>query len=200
MLPMTSTIFSYNAYLDGGLFANAVFPDSIDKELVVDTILLNAGEFEPLYKDAEFMQHACEVWAKKWFHAFERWALALSEEYNPLHNYDRWEEIEEEHDDATTNKLDASTSTKDTNTNKRSAFDSNNYEPHDQSQLDGSGTSKSDASGTDKGTFERKAHLYGNIGVTTSAQMLEGELEVRKHNLYNMIADCFATELTLMVY
>ena len=151
MLPITSTIISYNAYLDGGLFANAAFPASIDKELVVDTILLNAGEFEPLYKDAEFMQHACEVWAKKWYHAFERWALALSEEYNPLHNYDRWEEIEEEHDDATTNKLDASTSTKDTNTNKRSAFDSNNYEPHDQSQLDGSGTSKSDASGTDKG-------------------------------------------------
>ena len=200
MLPMTSTIISYNAYLDGGLFANAVFPDNIDKDIVVDTILLNAGEFEPLYKDAEFMQHACEVWAKKWFHAFERWALALNEDYNPLHNYDRWEEIEEEHDDATTNKLDASTSTKDTNTNKRSAFDSNNYEPHDQSQLDGSGTSKSDAFGTDKGTFERKAHLYGNIGVTTSAQMLEGELEVRKHNLYNMIADCFATELTLMVY
>ena len=200
MLPMTSTIYSYNAYLEGGLFANAVFPADIDKELVVDTILLNAGEFEPLYKDAEFMQQACEVWAKKWFHAFERWALALSEEYNPLHNYDRWEEIEEEHDDATTNKLDASTSTKDTNTNKRSAFDSNNYEPHDQSQLDGSGTSKSDASGTDKGTFERKAHLYGNIGVTTSAQMLEGEREVRQHNLYNMIADCFAAELTLMVY
>ena len=200
MIPMTSTIFSYNAYLEGGLFANAAFPDGIDKDIVVDTILLNAGEFEPLYKDAEFMQHACEVWAKKWFHAFERWALALSEDYDPLHNYDRYEEIEEKHDDATTNKLDASTSTKDTNTNKRSAFDSNNYEPHDQSQLDGSGTSKSDASGTDKGTFERKAHLYGNIGVTTSAQMLEGEIEVRKHNLYNMIADCFAAELTLMVY
>ena len=31
MLPMTSTIISYNAYLDGGLFANAAFPDSIDK-------------------------------------------------------------------------------------------------------------------------------------------------------------------------
>ena len=200
MLPMTSTIFSYNAYLDGGLFANAVFPDNIDKDIVVDTILLNAGEFEPLYKDAEFMQHACELWAKKWYHAFERWALALSEDYDPLHNYDRYEDVKETHDDATTNKLDASTSTKDTNTNKRSAFDSNNYEPHDQSQLDGSGTSKSDASGTDKGTFERKAHLYGNIGVTTSAQMLEGEIEVRKHNLYNMIADCFATELTLMVY
>lgn len=200
MIPMTSTIFSYNAYLEGGLFANATFPDSINKDTVVDTILLNAGEFEPLYKDAEFMQHACEVWAKKWYHAFERWALALSEDYDPLHNYDRYEEIEEKHDDATTNKLDASTSTKDTNTNKRSAFDSNNYEPHDQSQLDGSGTSKSDASGTDKGTFERKAHLYGNIGVTTSATMLTEELEVRKHNLYNMIADCFATELTIMIY
>ena len=71
---------------------------------------------------------------------------------------------------------------------------------HDRSQLDGKGTSRNHAKGTDKGTFDRDAHMYGNIGVTTSAQMLEGELEVRKNNLYNMIADCFATELCILVY
>lgn len=146
------------------------------------------------------MRDAVTLWASKWAQAFERWALAFKEEYNPLHNYDRFEEIEEKHDDETTNKLNASTTTDDTNTNTRSAFDSSNYEPHDQSKMTGNGTSKSDGSGTDKGTFERKAHLYGNIGVTTSATMLTEELEVRKHNLYNMIADCFATELTLMIY
>ena len=200
MLPMTSTIISYNFYLDGGLFANAVFPASIDKELVVDTILLNAGEFEPLYKDAEFMQHACEVWAKKWFHAFERWALALSEDYDPLYNYDRYEEIEEKHDDATTNKLDASTSTKDTNTNKRSAFDSNNYEPHDQSQLDGSGTSKSDASGTDKGKFERKAHLYGNIGVTKSTELLDDYWDFVQRSVVPIIGRAIANELCYTIW
>lgn len=200
MIPMTSTVISYNDYLTGGLFKNAVFPDSIDKDIAVATILLNAGEFEPLYKDAEYMQRACEIWAEKWYQAFDRWALAFDEEYNPLHNYDRYEDVKETHDDATTNDLDASTTTDDTNTNTRSSFDSSKYEPHDQNKMTGSGTSKSNAAGTDKGEFTRTAHLYGNIGVTTAAQMLSGELEVRKNNLYNMIADCFATELTLMIY
>ena len=92
------------------------------------------------------------------------------------------------------------TTNNDVNTNTRSAFDSSTYEPHDRSELNGKGTSKNNAKGTDKGTFDRDAHMYGNIGVTTSAQMLEGELEVRKNNLYNMIADCFATELCILVY
>lgn len=200
MIPMTSTILAYNDYLDGGLFRDAAFPDSVDKNIAVNTILINAGEFEPLFKDAEYMRQAVTLWAAKWAQAFDRWALAFNEEYNPLHNYDRFEEVTETHDDETTNKLDAATTTDDVNTNTRSAFDSSKYEPHDQSTMTGTGTSTSDGSGTDKGTFERKAHLYGNIGVTTAAQMLTGELEVRKHNLYNMIADCFATELTLMIY
>ena len=200
MQPMTSTLFEYDHYLDGGLFRDAVFPDNIDRQLVIDTIIINCGEYEPLYKNADFMQEATRVWSEKWQHAFERWALALSEDYNPLHNYDRYEEIHEEHDNESSNKVDASTSTDDVNTNTRSAYNSDDYEPHDQSSLKGSGTSKSDGTGTDKGKFDRSAHLYGNIGVTTSAQMLEGELEVRKNNLYNMIAECYAAELCLLVY
>ena len=200
LIPMTSTIISFNAYLAGGLFENVSFPDGIDKDIAVTTILLNAGEFEPLYKDAEFMKMATENWARKWYQSFERWNLAFSEEYNPLHNYDRHEIVKESHDDATTSDMDSETTSNDTNTNTRSAYNSDEYEPHDRSQLDGKGTSKNNAKGTDKGTFDRDAHMYGNIGVTTSAQMLEGELEVRKNNLYNMIADCFATELCILVY
>ena len=200
MLPMTQTLKALNDYVDGGLFRDAVFPNNIDRDLAIAVILANNWEYEPLYKDAEYMQQMTTVWAAKWQQAFERWALALSEDYDPLHNYDRHELVEESHDDATTNGMKTNTKTKDVNTNKRSSFDSSTYEPHDQNTLDGSGDTTSDATGTDKGTFKREAHLYGNIGVTTSAQMLEGEIEVRKMNLYNMIADCYATELCLLIY
>lgn len=196
MIPLTSTIISFHNYLPYGLFEHSIFPDGIDKELVIDTILINCGEFEPLFKDAEFMEYAVTSWSKKWFTAFERWNLALTEDYNPLHNYDRHEEIKESHDNATTNKNDITNN--DINTNTKSAYNSNKYEPLTKSEL--SGKNSSDGKGTDKGTFEREAHLYGNIGVTTSATMLKEELEVRKNNLYNMIADCFAMELCIMLY
>ena len=184
MLPMTSTIWAYNEFLTDGLFKNAEFPNGIEKELVVDTIIIKYGEMEPLFQDADFMQMACTSWSKKWYHSFDRWNYALSEEYNPLHNYDRYEDINE---NSLTNGSNNSTST-----NTRSSFDSSNYEPHDRNNYDGDSSTS--------GNLKRNAHLYGNIGVVTSAQMLEGEIEVRKHNIYDLIADCFETELCLMVY
>lgn len=47
---------------------------------------------------------------------------------------------------------------------------------------------------------EHDGHLYGNIGVTTSQQMLESELDIAEWNLYEHIADIFIKELCIMVY
>lgn len=185
MIPMTSTVYAYDYFLKGGLLANAAFPEGIDKDTVRTTILLNAGELEPLYKDPEFMQMAVENWAKKWYHSFERWNQALSENYDPLHNYDRYEDW--------IDKTDSSVKSDSTTETKKSAYDSTSLTPYDAT--DYGNTDTVDATGTHHG------HLYGNIGVTTSATMLTEEMEVRgKYNLYNMIADCFATELCLLVY
>lgn len=41
---------------------------------------------------------------------------------------------------------------------------------------------------------------YGNIGVTTTQQMIQQELELRLMNLYDMIADQFLTEFCILVY
>ena len=185
MLPMTSTLWAYDQYLTGGLFRDAVFPPDIDKDLVIKTVLIECGEYEPLFKDAEFMRMATQAWSQKWYHAFERWDLALKENYDPLHNYDRHEEWTDKTDSKVIN--DATTKT------NKSAYDSATLTPYDSSDYDNTDTV--DATGKHTG------HLYGNIGVTTSATMLSEEMDVRgKYNLYNMIADCYARELTLMVY
>lgn len=44
------------------------------------------------------------------------------------------------------------------------------------------------------------AHLYGNIGVTTSTQMLEDFIRVERFNIYEQIADIFADEFAIMIY
>ena len=187
MIPMTSTLYSYDVFLtdEGGIFRDCVFPDGIDKDTVITTILLEAGELEPLYKDPEFMRMAIANWSQKWYQTFERWHLALTEKYNPLHNYDRYEEWTDKTDSSVTS--DATTST------RKSAFDSSSLTPYDSTDYDNKDTV--DATGIHNG------HLYGNIGVTTSAQMIEGDVTTRmRFNLYNMIADCFKTELCLLVY
>ena len=49
-------------------------------------------------------------------------------------------------------------------------------------------------------TYTRDANLYGNIGVTTSQQMLEAELNVGYWNIYERITDLFLREFCLLVY
>ena len=48
--------------------------------------------------------------------------------------------------------------------------------------------------------FTRDAHLYGNIGVTTSQQMLNAELDIGYWNIYEKITDLFLREFCLLVY
>lgn len=56
-------------------------------------------------------------------------------------------------------------------------------------------------SGTDKNTVTRNSHISGNIGVTTSQQMLEQELLVApKLNVYNYIMESFKNRFCLEVW
>ena len=47
---------------------------------------------------------------------------------------------------------------------------------------------------------KRSGRAYGNIGVTTSQQMLEQELEIATWNLYEHISDIFLQEFTIPIY
>ena len=42
--------------------------------------------------------------------------------------------------------------------------------------------------------------MYGNIGVTTSQQMLQAELDVRAWNIYEHITDLFIKDFLIPVY
>ena len=47
------------------------------------------------------------------------------------------------------------------------------------------------------GTVKHDAHLYGNIGVTTSQQMLSDELDIQAWNIYEHITDAFLTDMVI---
>ena len=101
---------------------------------------------------------------------------------------------------------------------KKSAFDSSSYSPYEEtttaSSDDGTNkindsssshsTSVDDYDETKKnaGQFENihKGRMYGNIGVTTSQQMLQSELDIAMFNLYDRIADIFIQEYCIPVY
>lgn len=174
------------------LFDKALIPSGIDRDMLIHAILLRAGDFEVLYPNPDFMQDVINSLFKRWYKTFAKWEKALNIEYDPLSNYDRKEEWTDN------SEADASTrsTSKNDDTLKVSAYDSDMMHDKEKTSGDNSSsiTSKSNANN------KRTGRAYGNIGVTTSQQMLDAELTIARFNLYNQIADIIVRDICIMVY
>lgn len=191
-------------------------PEGIDKETLVNLILTEGGEFEPLYADANMMKGQIELFVSQHMRTFTKWVKALSIEYNPIENYDRMEDwtdvnhnIESSTGNSSSNSSGNSNGNNTNNTNNSvSAFDDNSMSPHDSSITSSNSSANSSASsssnsitnGSSDGNSTHTGRTHGNIGVTTSQQMLQSELDIARFNIYQHICDLFIDELLLAVY
>lgn len=216
----------YNFLKDSGddLFLNLSLPTGIDKEAVVNNILMKGGEFEVLYPEPYFIKSTMVTWSKKWHWTFDKWLKAINIEYNPLENYDRIEESTDHKTDSGHNNSnrtdtrtdDLSQTTNGSNTgnteNKVSAFDASTYQAHDKtdSTLSNNETVSNTGTQTQTGVLSatnnltsdmtHSSRMHGNIGVTTSQQMLQSELDIAMFNLYDKITDIFLQEYIIPIY
>lgn len=107
-----------------------------------------------------------------------------------------------------------------TTTNSKTAYDSGALAVSDETvgnqeteeKLDSAGTQKDtdDVATTDTGTVDRNItreyrhgrehRAYGNIGVTTTQQMIQQEREVIQFDIYKYIVDDFKSEFCVMIY
>ena len=188
------TLIGFSNYMESSnddLFKYLNLPAGINKATLVNNILLRGGEFESLYSDPYFLQNMIGVWSNKWQRTFQKWMDALNFKYDPLYNFDRHEVYTDKRSQNESGKRsetatahDDSVSSGSGNTaNEVSAYDAATYQPHDQSTSSSSGSNSSDAvthaSGDDTRNISENivhdGHLYGNIGVTTSQQMLSNK-------------------------
>ena len=261
---------------DDTIFSELLLPTGIDKDLFINSLLLQGGEFEVLYPDPNFMKNAIKIWGIKWFRTFAEWYKGTQAKWNPIYNYDRYEDarddgyrnysstntadytdkrtaalkdkhvtdLEEKNtvdlqDKNTLGNTDTTSQIKKSETEHQvAAYDSSTYQPSSKDIID-NGDSKvehtgtvttnktgtdatktkgtdtidhtgtdimnhsgtlSDIEGKDNNTNVRKAHMYGNIGVTTSAAMLKEFYDIAQWNLYEHMSDVFASELLIPVY
>ena len=189
-----SLIGLYN--YDNTLFDGLTLPTGIDKDICVNEILRRCGEFELIYSDLDFNKSMIAQFGNKHMRTFTKWIEGLAEEFNPLHNYDRHEIYTDTHkSNAVSN---SATSTSSNADRKVSAYDASTMQPKENETSGGSGTGSAVNSSNDE--VKHEAHLYGNIGVTTSTQMLEDFLRVERWNIYEHIADIFCDEFCIPIY
>lgn len=214
------------------IFEDVSLPASIDKDTLVDFILMRSAPFEVLYTDPVYMKAAVTTWAQVHSRTFTKWMDALSLEYNPLHNYDRTEEgndtdienriLKDKTDSSLSSRATTlgnnsdNTKTDSTTTNSVSAYDSATFSDSDKS-VTGSGTGSTNtnlndtmnkeksnvASAENENKLNTRAHklrAFGNIGVTTSMQLIESELSLDAWNVYEHITDLFMDEFCVLLY
>ena len=197
---------------DNTLFDEMVLPEGIDKNTFVSSLILRDGEFEVLYSDFNFLKTAIGIWSRKWQHTFEKWLVGQNADWNPIENYDRYEEWKDTHSEEGSSTSKGTAKGKDdfkgdgTNEALKSAYDSAAYSPdaktvagnHNVSQTE----SETGAEASDKreGGSTHEAHIHGNIGVTTSAAMLKEFYGISEWNIYDHMADLFKTELLIPIY
>lgn len=202
MSTMKITVIGLDAYAnshDKSIFDSMQLPSDIDKEAVTDDILLNAGEFEVLYPDLEFFTQAVGIWSKRYYRTFEKWAKALNTDYNPLENYDRTEEWTDNSSSSGTTSGKTEGNDSSTNSHDVSAYDSSTYSNDDRNT--NTANSRADTESRADGSTDsiHSGRTHGNIGVTTSQQMLQAEMDL-KLSLYKQITDLFIQELCIAVY
>lgn len=201
----------------------------LDKDLIINEIIIKCGQNFPMYADPYVMRSAVNIWSSKNQYTFIHLAKILTADYSPIENTDRYESITVDRDltdntDISNSKSDnlitsgssAHTGT-DTNTSETttSAYNSSEYVPdekttnsllHGETITDnGSSSRATNVTGSNDKTVDETTtttqHTHGNIGVSTNTQLQVEEYGLLKdYNPYTFIAGLFENELTLCVY
>lgn len=128
-----------------------------------------------------------------WAYFGEAWTRkynALMAEYNPLENYNMTEEEDNEIIDDATTGVTGSSANNSTSVNSTHSVYGYNSSSASPSESDSATTSQNTDINTDYDntrTIDRTLTRSGNIGVTTSQQMLESELALRAYRFFEEV-------------
>lgn len=168
------------ARLEPALFNDFRVPVGLKREDVVNTIMVRCGLLRPLYPEPETFKALINIWFVQKAYTFDKLVETMSLEYNPLENYDRMEDWTDNTVGQSTNNIE----------NKVSAYNTDSYQPNNTSDATNNGTSNS----------THKGRVHGNIGVTTSQQMLQAQRDVVQFDVYETIAEMFEQKFLIGLY
>ena len=209
----------YTDILDG-----LSLPPSLDLEIAKDTILVDTAELGLVYTDPVVLKTLITRWSARRVSVWTELEKTLHYDYNPIHNYDRTEyggeletrDLKNTHNRTYTSK-EGLENHEETNGSSeqdtyKGVYDSDFLAQSDKTTGSGEQTSTAtqntakedndNINGTDTGTVDtqRTFHAEGNIGVTSTQDMIRQQREVVEFDIYHYISQDFKTEFCVMVY
>ena len=161
---------------DNNLFQGLQLPEDLNREAVINEILLQCAELELLYPSIDTMKLAITTWSLANQYTWQKLYDTMVVEYNPIWNVDATVSIDRDAT-GTGNATDAV-----------KGFNSNTWAESDKTDTSSAAT---------EDVTERRT---GNIGVTTTQQMLEAERKIAEFNMISYIAQSFKQRFCLLIY
>lgn len=161
---------------DNTMFQGLQVPEGLNREAVINEILLQCAELEIVYPDINIMKLAITTWSIANQYTWEKLYDTMVAEYNPMWNVDA------------TVTIDRNTSGSGNATDAVKGFNSNTWAESDKTDT---------TSEAEEDVIERRT---GNIGVTTTQHMLEEERKIADFNMISFIAQSFKQRFCLLIY
>lgn len=213
-------LYQYDKTILNGL----TVPSGMDGDAVKDALLLETASMEILYPDIPFLKAAISVWSAERKDVWDKLYETTTYQYDPIENYDRIEEYSKSgsgiSDTDSTSSINSSSrrssdntqSGNSTSTTSQTAYNSASFA--DTAKTDSSGSNRnsnsendtSEGISTNSGKIKNsnseifRSRVHGNIGVTTSQQMIESQRNVVQFCMTEFIINDFISRFCVAVY
>lgn len=215
-----ATLYDYDNSIFTGIYAKGV-----SKEQLIEHFLLSYGDLTPVYQDPKYLRrHVTSVARSLQWTIDHLWEITQLD-YNPIENYDRIEswtdsgngtfqkgrvDTEETYQKGSVTTTFGKVSDA---THKVAAFNSRTPEVANTDSIADSGSDTqsftpdtsngSVTNGLDSSTTNgiHEGRIHGNIGVTTSQQMMQAEIDLTKaYNFLDEVCKLYADRLLIGVW
>lgn len=174
-MPATLSVNGLYQY-DNTLFDGMVIPPAMNKAALINYIIMECADLELCITNPDTLKVMIESWSISRLHSWIRLYESTVQDYNMIENYDRHEDWK----------------------------DDGESEAHGQNYKAGYNASATVLSDKNDGNGEQHNHhegrVHGNIGVTTAAQMLQGERDINQYDIFQAITDEFKRKFCVCVY
>ena len=198
---------------DDRIFDLMQLPAGCNRQNIIDNILMECAELTVIYPDWGFMQKAIGSWSVKELEIWNKVYELEHLDYNPIENYDRYEdEVENIGNKGKTynfgsNQTQASGVDSSVNTLKVAGFNTDTVATQNQQNNANSNKSEDAAAssnmslGDSEQTRNKGSRIHGNIGVTTTQQMMQQQIDILpKVHVDDYIINSFKERFCILVY
>ena len=186
---------------DPTILDELALPDEVDRQDLIDNLLVETAEMEIIYPEPEIMRQIIGSWSRARLNVWNRVALVLTKPYDPFVNIRRDETRTIQTYNTNTQTNDITRTDNLTQTGEVSAWDSSTFQNRDK--VTNGGTQRNAGTVSDNGNsyVTETYHMEGDSAITDAQDVARKEVELRsRYELDDYIINDFKNRFCLLVY